>query len=115
MEDNKHNGVKSPKRREIIKLGALTGAGALLALSIPSTLEGATARPDTPVIVDGNSRWIQVSLPFPVEVDSDGEGHYLVYPDHRRPQINRIVITDHNGVEVFNWPVGPENWRIRFE
>lgn len=115
MENNKDNDVKSPNRREIIKLAAFTGAGTLLALGIPSTLVGAMARPDIPLEIEGNSKWVQVSFPFPVEVDSDGEGHYLVYPDHGHPTINRIVITDHNGVEVFNWPVGLENWRIRLE
>jgi len=117
----KKNNLTSPTRREMIKIGTITGVASTALLGLggsrkviaSSLLGGATPVPSEPIILDGGPRWIQVSFPFPVEMDRDGR-HYIVYPDDHRPHIERIVITDDNGSEVFNWPV-PANWRIAFE
>jgi hypothetical protein len=120
MKDDKVKGVTSTSRREMIKLGVITGGVGLAALGGVSEAlarETLATTPDQsedrPIIVGGGARWIEVELPFPFSVKSEEEGVYSIYKATGRPRLSKIVITDNNDHELFSWPIAGD-WKVKF-
>lgn len=120
MKDDKANGATSTSRRDMIKLGVITGGvglaalggvGEVIAREPPTTMQGPGE--DQPVIVHGAARWIEIEVPFPFSVKSEQEGVYSIYKANGRPRFSRIVITDSNDHELFSWPIAGD-WKVKF-